>query len=79
MGLEDYFPYIKNKERSPITINWVWGIGDGFYNILITDCNEVSVRDSTKLKKEDVNKEIDRIVNILERDRGYSVIKNYHP
>ena len=79
MALEDYFPYMNNKRISSITIGWVKDESNGdFYNILITDKNNISVRDSATFGEKKINEEIDRLANILEKERGYSVIRNYN-
>ena len=81
MGIEDYFPHMYCKERSPLIIE----IRD-FYNnklninaphLTIADRNGITVVDTGLLNLDDCEREKRRINNLVNelRSRGYSIAK----
>lgn len=67
MSLEDYFPYYKHKELSPITITKEEK--EGKFYFVLKDKDGISVEDSRLFEEEKLNKESEKIVKFLtERD-----------
>lgn len=72
MIFEDYFPFYKRKELSPLTIH-VHDTEEGSYQVTIEDKKGVMLTDPERIPHADIDERLEALTRTLRKERKYDV------